>query len=118
MNELPPEPESLGTEDAGPAEPAAGDVAGAGAAPSLLEELTAALRSGRLVEVLTGNGLARSSVDALLRPESAAELRALLTLHLLTSRLTRGSNSGVRPRRVPCDRGKVLVFKAKERSCP
>jgi hypothetical protein len=93
-------------------------VAGVRPAPSLLAELSAALRAGKLVELLTGKGLAMSSIDELLRPESAAELRALLTLHALPSRDARCSSPEHRPGRLRCGHGELLVFKARKRFRP
>jgi hypothetical protein len=53
-------------------------VAGAG----LLDELSVAVRAGRLVALLKGEGLNQGTVDELLRPESIEALQAILTDHL------------------------------------
>jgi len=52
------------------------------ATAGLLNELSVAVRSGRLVRLLKGEGLNRTTVEELLRPESRSALKAILTDHL------------------------------------
>ena len=44
-----------------------------------LDEVSRAVRSGRLVRLLKGEGLSKSTVEELLRPESLLALRRILT---------------------------------------
>lgn len=53
-----------------------------GTGASLLDELHLAVRDGRLAGLLKGKGLNRSTIEELLRPESALKLKAILTDHL------------------------------------
>jgi hypothetical protein len=53
-----------------------------GAVAGPLDELSRAVRSGRLVPLLKGEGLDRNTVEELLRPESLLALRRILTDHL------------------------------------
>jgi len=55
---------------------------GTRAAP--LGELSLAFRSGRLVELLKGDGLDRSTVEELLSPESLEVLKTILDDHLFS----------------------------------
>lgn len=48
------------------------------ATAGLLEEIDLAVRTGRLVGLLKGRGLNKSTIEELLRPESALRLRAIL----------------------------------------
>jgi len=50
-----------------------------GASTGPLDALSLATRSARLVRLLKGEGLNRSTVEELLRPESLAVLKAVLT---------------------------------------
>jgi hypothetical protein len=52
------------------------------AAAGLLDELSLAVRDGRLVRLLKGEGLTKRTVEELLRPESALKLKAILIDHL------------------------------------
>jgi uncharacterized surface protein with fasciclin (FAS1) repeats len=88
------------------------------AAESQLVELSTALKAGRLVALLKGEGLTRNTVEELLRPGSAAKLRVILTDHLVTHEVTRGPDPGHAPGRFPTKGGKVLVFKARVPSRP
>ena len=54
----------------------------AGAVAGRLDELSRAVRSGRLVRLLKGEGLSKNTVEELLRPESLLALREILTDHL------------------------------------
>ena len=56
-----------------------------GATAGPLNDLSLAVRSGRLVRLLKGEGLNRSTVEELLRPESLTALRAILTDDLLSA---------------------------------
>ena len=56
------------------------DTGVAGAGP--LDELSVAVRAGRLVALLEGEGLNQGTVEELLRPESIEALKAILTDHL------------------------------------
>jgi hypothetical protein len=47
-----------------------------------LDEVSRAVRSGRLAGLLKGEGLSRNMVEELLRPESLLALRGILTDHL------------------------------------
>ncbi len=47
-----------------------------------LDELSRAVRSGRLVRLLKGEGLSKNTVEELLRPESLLALQGILTDHL------------------------------------
>lgn len=47
-----------------------------------LDEVSRAVRSGRLVRLLKGEGLSKNTVEELLRPESLLALRGILTDHL------------------------------------
>jgi hypothetical protein len=49
------------------------------ATAGLLSELSLAVRAGRLVTLLKGEGLSKSTVEELLRPESASALKTILT---------------------------------------
>jgi hypothetical protein len=103
--------------------PAKDDVATSGAA-DLLEEIHLAVRAGRLVGLLKGRGLNRSTIDELLRPESALALKAILTDHLYPeedhrTRATRRNNEeegdpGHTRAEGPHRGGKVLVYQRKE----
>lgn len=77
------------------------------ATAGLLEEVLLAVRSGRLVGLLKGRGLNRSTIEELLRPESALSLKAILTDHLYPEG-DHGSADGLR------QSGKVLVYQKKE----
>ncbi|UCF47474.1 MAG: hypothetical protein JSU89_09885 [Myxococcales bacterium] len=50
-----------------------------GAVAGRLDELSRVVRSGRLVRLLKGEGLSKSTVEELLRPESLLALRGILT---------------------------------------
>jgi len=88
-----------------------------------LDELSSALRAGRLAGLLKGEGLTRTTIGELLRPESAARLKAILTDHL-SPEWDRGAgkgrhgseedDSGHGPADGLCQGGKVLVYRAKE----
>jgi hypothetical protein len=84
---------------------------GTAASEDPLGSLISAFEAGRLVALLRGEGLTRSTVQELLRPESAAKLRAILTERVFSGREDRDPG----PEGQPC---KVLVFKAKETSEP
>jgi hypothetical protein len=73
----------------------------------LLEELQVAVRAGKLVGLLRGRGLDRSTIEDLLRPESALRLKAILTDHLYPE-----ADHGTADCR--CQGGKVLVYRRKE----
>jgi hypothetical protein len=62
--------------------PPSDDIDTSGAAAGLLDELSLAGRAGRLMTLLKGEGLNRSTVDELLRPEGLSALKAILTDHL------------------------------------
>ena len=62
--------------------PPPGDDIDTSAATGLLDELSLAVRDGRLVRLLKGEGLSKRTVEELLRPESALKLKAILTDHL------------------------------------
>jgi hypothetical protein len=85
-----------------------------GAAESLLVELSTALKAGRLVELLRGKGLTRHTIEELMRPESAAKLKVMMTDNLFTTEATHGP--GHAPGPIPSEGGKVLVFKARKTS--
>jgi hypothetical protein len=76
-----------------------------------LLEVSTALAAGRLASLLRGDGLTRETVEELLRPESAAALRSILTDHLGAPRGTKGPAPG---RHSPPGGGKLLAFKARE----
>jgi hypothetical protein len=92
------------------------------AIPGLLEELSSALRAGRLAGLLKGKGLTRSTIEELLLPESASRLKAMLTDHL-SPEWGRGTGNGRLtsdeddsedgPADDSCRGGKVLVYPAK-----
>ena len=93
----------------------------------LLEDLASAVRAGRLVGFLKGKGLTRSTVEELLRPESAARLKAILTDHMLPEldrgALKSGRKNGVNdPGHEPADSthqgGKVLAYHKQETCKP
>ena len=77
------------------------------AAEDLLGSLISEFKAGRLVTLLRGEGLTWSTVQELMRPESAAKLQAILTERVSSRREDRDPG----PESQPC---KVLVFKAKE----
>ncbi len=52
------------------------------AAAGPLDDLSLAVKEGRLVRLLKGEGLNKGTVEELLRPESALKLKAILTDHL------------------------------------
>jgi hypothetical protein len=83
------------------------------AADDPLAVLISAFKAGRLVALLRGEGLTRSTVQELLRPESAAKLRAILTEPVFSGREDRDPRPENQPRRFQPGYGKVLVFKAK-----
>jgi hypothetical protein len=58
------------------------DIDTSGAAAGLLDELSVAVRAGRLAALLKGEGLNRSTIEELLRPESLSALKAILNDHL------------------------------------
>jgi hypothetical protein len=99
------------------------DVIDIRAAAGRLDELSSALRAGRLAGLLKGKGLTRTTIDELLRPESTSRLKAILTDHL-SLEWDRGAgkgrhnseedDSGHGPADGPCQGGKVLVYRAKE----
>jgi hypothetical protein len=66
----------------------------------------------RLVALLRGEGLTGSTVQELLKPESAAKLRRILTDRAFPEREERN------PGPVQPEEGKVLVFKKKEATKP
>ena len=70
--------------------------------------LNSAVEVGRLVALLRGEGLNKSTILELLRPESAAKLRGILTTRPSSGRESRN------PGPVQPEDGKVLVFKARE----
>jgi hypothetical protein len=85
----------------------------------LLEEIHLAVRAGRLVGILKGKGLNRSTIDELLRPESALTLKAILTDHLYSeedhrARAVRRNDEEGDPGHTSADGprrgGKVLVY--------
>ncbi|MBZ5638071.1 MAG: hypothetical protein LAO51_04850 [Acidobacteriia bacterium] len=83
------------------------------ATEGLLLELSTAVKSGRLVSLLTGNRLTKHTVEELERPESAAKLREILTDHLLSTQGPLGPDPESPPCRTPSAGGKVLMFKAR-----
>ena len=56
-----------------------------GTAAGRLDELSRAVRAGRLVTLLKGDGLNKSTVEELLRPGSLSALKAILNDHLFSS---------------------------------
>lgn len=103
------------------------DVIDMRAAAGRLDELSAALRAGRLAGLLKGEGLTRATIDELLRPESASRLKAILTDHLSPEwdrgvgkihRSREEHDSGHGPADGPSQGGKVLIYRAKERFRP
>lgn len=84
------------------------------AAADRLEEISEAVEAGRLVELLTSKGLTRSTVDELLRPESAVRLRTILAGHLVRLGGPGRHVAGTSTPRRECEGGKVLVFRPKE----
>jgi hypothetical protein len=79
-----------------------------------LASLISAVEAGRLVALLKGEGLTRSTVKELLKPESAERLRSILNRQVFTGRETFNAVPGIRPGGLRSGDGKVLVFKAKE----
>jgi hypothetical protein len=88
-----------------------------------LEEIDQAVRSGKLVGLLEGRGLNRSTVEELLRPESALRLKAILTDHLYAEQdngapVARRNNEEADPGHGPADGldqvGTVLVYQKRE----
>lgn len=88
-----------------------------------LKTLFSAFKTGRLVDLLKGNGLTRTTLEELLRPESTAKLKAILTDPVYGE--PDGGDRGypiepVKPlegtdlAQFQADCGKVLVYKAKE----
>jgi hypothetical protein len=63
---------------------------------------------GRLVALLRGEGLTKSTLQELLRPESVAKLRGILTDRSVPEREDHN------PGPIQPGEGKVLVFKARE----
>jgi len=88
------------------------------AASEKLEEISSALRTGRLVELLRGKGLNKGTVGELLMPDSAANLRAILTDHVSSRRRERAAGAGHEPGQLRPEGGKVLAYRAKETSKP
>lgn len=86
----------------------------AAAAEDPLALLISEFKAGRLVALLRGEGLTRSTVQELLRPESAAKLQAILTERVFSGHEDRNPGSENQPCRFQPGYGKVLVFKAKE----
>jgi hypothetical protein len=84
------------------------------AAAAQLEEISEAVEAGRLVELLTSKGLTRSTVDELLRPESAVRLRTILAGHLHRPGGRGRPEAGTSTPKRACEGGKVLVFRPKE----
>ena len=83
-----------------------------------LEMLISAIRAGRLVALLRGEGLTRGTVEELFRPESAAKLRAILNERVFSVCEDRNAGPGCRRRQARPGGGKVLAFKGKERFGP
>lgn len=86
----------------------------AAAAEDPLALLISAFKAGTLVALLRGEGLTRSTVQELLRPESAAKLQAILTERVFSGREDRDPDPESQPCRFQPGYGKVLVFKARE----
>lgn len=91
---------------------------GTAAAEDPLALLISAVHESRLVSLLRGEGLTRSTVQELLRPESAVKLRAILTERVFAEREDRDPDPESQPGRFQPEDGKVLAFKAKERFRP
>jgi hypothetical protein len=81
-----------------------------------LELLTAALQSGRLVEMLRDGGLSRDTVRELMRPERSWRLRSILDDHLSKGgERSLSSDPSDRPsHRGPLSPCKVLEFRSPE----
>lgn len=79
-----------------------------------LAPLRSTVKTGGLVALLRGEGLTRSTVEDLLRPESTAQLRSMLHMHLYPGGKSINSESESPSDR--CDRigGKLLFFRGKE----
>jgi hypothetical protein len=78
--------------------------------------LRSAVKAGGLVALLRGEGLTRSTVEELLRPDSAAQLRSMLHMHVFPAeKAINPDPEGPSDRCNPVG-GKLLVFKRKERS--
>jgi len=84
------------------------------AAGDPLASLLSEFRAGRLVALLRGEGLSKSTVQELLQPESAAKLRAILTERVFSEREDRNPGPDSQPVRCRPEHGKVLAFRAKE----
>ena len=69
------------------------------AEPGSLQELSTALHDGRLAELLTGDGLTRRTVDALLAPGNSAELHEILDQHLKATTEVSGKLLPFRPKK-------------------
>ena len=76
--------------------------------------LISAAKTGRLVALLRGEGLSECAVEELLRPESAATLRAVLAERLYASRDDHDPSAESQTARLQSAGGKVLAFKARE----
>jgi hypothetical protein len=79
-----------------------------------LASLITAAKAGRLVALLRDEGLTGSAIQELLRPESAAKLRAVLNESVFSARDGRTASPESQPARLQPRAGKVLVFKARE----
>ena len=79
------------------------------AAPDLLEELATASRSGKLVDLLRGDGMSWGTAEELQWPESVSRLRAILSDHITSTDSPGGECADTRR-----GAGKVLEFRRKE----
>jgi len=68
-----------------------------GAPAARLDEISRAVRARRLVPLLKGEGLTRSTVEELLRPESLWALKAILSDHLFPSPDAPPAETGAAP---------------------
>ena len=97
------------------------------AATESLERLAAAVREGRLVGLLKGEGLSRETIAELLRPESRSRLKSILNDHMFpeTNHHARGDRCDIRAVSSgngfvdrQCQSGKLLAFRRRRRREP
>ena len=91
---------------------------GAAADEGPLASLISAARAGRLVALLRCQGLTGNEVQELLRPESAATLRSVLTETIFSGLEGHAPSTEHHRFRSPRAVGKVLAFKPRAKLTP
>ena len=87
-------------------------------AESLLVEISMALKTARLVNLLESKDLPGTPIEDPPRPDSAAACRSVLTDRFFIADAAHCPDPGSVSGRVPSKGGKLLFFKAREPSKP